>query len=132
MSKGQRVGYVRVSTVQQNTARQLDGIEVDRLFDEKASAKSTARPVLQDVLRYLREGDTLIVHSMDRLARNLLDLRQIVEGLTARGVMVQFVKESLTFTADAAPMAKLLLNMMGAFAEFEREIILERQREGIA
>src|SRR5690242_8114080 len=125
MAKGQRIGYVRVSTVDQNTARQLDGVELDRVFEEKASAKNAERPVLQDALRYLRDGDTLVVHSMDRLARNLLDLRQIVEGLTARGVTVAFTKENLVFTADATPMAKLLLNMMGAFAEFEREIILE-------
>jgi DNA invertase Pin-like site-specific DNA recombinase len=132
MATGKRVGYVRVSTADQNLARQLDGIHVDKLFEEKASAKDAQRPRLQECLRYLREGDTLIAHSMDRLARNLMDLRQIVDDLTGRGVTVQFIKESLTFTADANPMAKLLLNMMGAFAEFEREIIRERQREGIA
>jgi DNA invertase Pin-like site-specific DNA recombinase len=131
--KGQRIGYVRVSSVDQNTARQLEGIGLDRVFEEKASAKDAKRPVLQEALRFLREGDTLYVHSMDRLARNLLDLRSIVDDLTGRGVTVHFVKESLTFNVErTSPMAKLLLNMMGAFAEFEREIIRERQREGIA
>jgi DNA invertase Pin-like site-specific DNA recombinase len=132
MANGQRIGYIRVSTIEQNTARQLEGLTLDRLYEEKASAKDAKRPVLQDALRFLREGDTLVVHSMDRLARNLLDLRQIVEGLTGRGVTVQFVKENLTFNQNAGAMAKLLLNVMGAFAEFERAIILERQREGIA
>jgi DNA invertase Pin-like site-specific DNA recombinase len=132
MAKGQRVGYIRVSSADQNLARQLEGVALDKVFEEKASAKDAKRPKLQQCLQFLREGDSLHVHSMDRLARNLIDLRQIVEGLTARGVSVHFVKESMTFTADASPMARLLLNMMGAFAEFEREIIKERQREGIA
>jgi DNA invertase Pin-like site-specific DNA recombinase len=132
MSKGQRVGYIRVSSADQNTARQLDGVELDKTFEEKASAKDASRPKLQQCLQFVREGDTLFVHSMDRLARNLMDLRTIVDDLTARGVAVQFVKENLTFTAGASAMSKLLLNMMGAFAEFERELIRERQREGIA
>lgn len=132
MADGKRVGYVRVSTIEQNTARQLDGIALDRIYEDKASGKDTARPKLQECLRYVREGDALYVHSMDRLARNLLDLRTIVDDLTARGVAVHFVKESLTFTGEAKPMARLLLSMMGAVAEFERELIRERQREGIA
>jgi DNA invertase Pin-like site-specific DNA recombinase len=132
MAKGQRVGYIRVSSVDQNTARQLEGLDLDKSFEDKASAKDTNRPKLKACLAHLREGDTLIVHSMDRLARNLMDLRTIVDDLTARGVAVQFVKESLTFTRDASSMSKLLLNVMGAFAEFERELIRERQREGIA
>jgi DNA invertase Pin-like site-specific DNA recombinase len=93
----------------QNTARQLDGIELDRKFEEKVSAKDANRPKLQECLRFVRDGDTLIVHSMDRLARNLMDLRRIVDDLTSRGVTVQFVKENLTFTAGASPMSKLLL-----------------------
>ena len=127
-----RVGYIRVSSADQNTARQLDGIQLDETFEEKVSAKDANRAQLQACLRFVRKGDTLIVHSMDRLARNLMDLRQIVDELVGRGVTVQFVKENLNFTAGASPMAKLLLNMMGAFAEFERELIRERQREGIA
>jgi DNA invertase Pin-like site-specific DNA recombinase len=84
------------------------------------------------MLAYIRDGDTVIVHSMDRLARNLDDLRRVVRGLTGKGVRVEFVKESLAFTGDDSPMATLLLSVMGAFAEFERALILERQREGIA
>ena len=84
------------------------------------------------MLAFVRDGDTVLVHSMDRLARNLDDLRGTVRGLTARGVQVQFVKEQLTFTGDDTAMATLLLSVMGAFAEFERALIRERQREGIA
>lgn len=129
---GQRVGYVRVSTVDQNTERQLDGVELDKRFEDQASGKDTARPALTAALEYVREGDTLVVHSMDRLARNLEDLRRTVRELTARGVRVQFVKENLTFTGDDSPMSNLLLSMLGAVAEFERAMIRERQREGIA
>lgn len=130
MSK--RIGYVRVSSVDQNTERQLDGVALDKVFTDKASGKSTDRPQLAAALDYVRDGDTLIVHSMDRLARNLDDLRKLVRDLTARGVVVQFVKESLTFNGDDSPMSTLLLSVMGAFAEFERSLIRERQREGIA
>ena len=92
----------------------------------------TQRPQLQAALDFLRVGDTLVVHSMDRLARNLDDLRRIVRGLTDKGVKVQFVKESLTFTGEDSPMANMLLSVLGAVAQFERELIKERQREGIA
>ena len=126
-----RVGYVRVSSGDQNTVRQLDGIDVERTFTDNASGKDTARPQLDQLLAFARDGDTVIVHSMDRLARNLDDLRRLVRTMTDQGVRVEFVKESLTFTGDS-PMATLLLSVMGAFAEFERALILERQREGIA
>jgi DNA invertase Pin-like site-specific DNA recombinase len=130
---GERVGYQRVSTVDQNTARQLDGVSLDKVFIDKASGKSTERPELSRALDYVREGDTLVVHSMDRLARNLEDLRRIVRELTGQGVKVEFVKENLTFTGEAdSAMNTLLLSMLGAVAEFERSMILERQREGIA
>lgn len=130
---GQRVGYVRVSTVDQNTERQLDGLVFAKVFTDKASGKDTARPELQACLDYIREGDTLVVHSMDRLARSLVDLRTTVDRLTARGVTVEFVKEHLTFTRDESdPCSVLMLSIMGAVAEFERSMILERQREGIA
>ena len=92
---GQRVGYQRVSTVDQNTDRQLDGVELDKVFTDKASGKDANRPELARALEYVREGDTLVVHSMDRLARNLEDLRRIVRELTGQGVQVEFVKESL-------------------------------------
>ena len=126
------VGYIRVSSYGQNTDRQLANIKLGEVFEEKASAKDAKRPVLQDCLRYLRKGDTLHVHSMDRLARNLFDLQQLVGELTDRGVSVQFHKESLTFTGEENPMATLLLQVMGAIAQFERALIRERQREGIA
>jgi len=129
---GKRVGYIRVSTVDQNTERQLDGVELDKKFTDKASGKDTKRPQLQAALEYLREGDVLVCHSMDRLARNLDDLRKLVNKLTGRGVIVEFVKEHLTFTGEKNAMSKLLLSVMGAFAEFERSLLKERQREGIA
>jgi len=132
MSNGQTVGYVRVSTTDQNTDRQLDGLTLDKVFTDKASGKDTNRPQLAAALDYVREGDTLVVHSMDRLARNLEDLRRTVRELTGRGVRVQFVKENLAFAGDDSPMSTLLLSMLGAVAEFERSMILERQREGIA
>lgn len=127
-----RVGYIRVSSVEQNTVRQLDGIEIERTFADKASGKDAARPKLEELLAFVRDGDTVIVHSMDRLARNLDDLRRIVRTLTGKGVRIEFVKEGLVFTGEDSPMATLLLSVMGAFAEFERALILERQREGIA
>jgi DNA invertase Pin-like site-specific DNA recombinase len=115
---GQRVGYVRVSSADQNPIRQLDGLAVDRTFTEAASGKDTDRPELAALLRFVRDGDTVIVHSMDRLARNLDDLRRLVAELTGRGVRVEFVTEGLVFTGEDAPMARLLLSVMGAFAEF--------------
>jgi DNA invertase Pin-like site-specific DNA recombinase len=129
---GQRIGYRRVSTVDQNLGRQLEGVPVNKVFEDKLSGKDRSRPQLDLALGFCREGDTLVVHSMDRLARNLIDLCQLVRELTAKGVAVQFVKENLTFTGDDSPMATLQLQMMGAFAQFERSMILERQREGIA
>ncbi|MBX7435529.1 recombinase family protein [Mycobacterium sp. Y57] len=127
----QRVGYQRVSTVDQNTDRQLDGVELDKVFTDKASGKDTQRPQLAACLEYVREGDTLVVHSMDRLARNLEDLLRLVRELTGQGVKVEFVKENLTFAGDDSAMNTLLLSMLGAVAAFERSMILERQREGI-
>jgi DNA invertase Pin-like site-specific DNA recombinase len=132
VTSGQRVGYIRVSSVGQNPARQLDGVELDRVFADTVSGKSATRPQLQAMLAYVRDGDTVIVHSMDRLARNLDDLRRLVRELTGRRVAVQFIKEQLTFTAADSPMVTLLLSVLGAFAEFERALIRERQLEGIA
>ncbi len=129
---GQRLGYVRVSTFDQNPERQLDQVPVDRLFIDKASGKNAQRPELDALLTFAREGDTVMVHSLDRLARNLDDLRRIVHHLTRCGVRVTFVKENLTFTGEDSPMAHLMLSVMGAFAEFERALLHERQREGIA
>ena len=129
---GQRVAYVRVSTEEQNSARQIEGLAADKIFEDKVSGKGTNRPQLEAMLAFVREGDTVLCHSMDRLARNLGDLRSLVQQLTKAGVKVAFVKEGMTFTGEDSPMSMLMLNMMGAFAEFERALILERQREGIA
>lgn len=129
---GQRIGYIRVSSFDQNPERQLEHVEVDRMFTDKASGKDTRRPQLDSLLSFVREGDTVVVHSMDRLARNLDDLRRLVQKLTQRGIRIEFVKENLAFAGEDSPMANLMLSVMGAFAEFERALIRERQREGIA
>lgn len=128
---GQRVGYVRVSSTHQNVERQLDGVALDEVFTDRASGKDVAPPALDEMLKHVRRGDVVVVHSMDRLARNLDDLRRLVQDLTARGVRIEFQHEHLSFTGEDAPMSKLLLSVMGAFAEFERALIRERQLEGI-
>jgi DNA invertase Pin-like site-specific DNA recombinase len=132
---GKRVAYVRVSSVDQNEARQveaLSGLHIDKTFMDKASGKDTKRPQLQAALEYLRDGDVLVVHSMDRLARNMRDLQNLIAELNGRNVAVEFVKEHLAFTGDDSPMSKLMLSILGGVSEFERAIIRERQREGIA
>ena len=129
---GQRIGYIRVSSFDQNPERQLENISLNKVFTDKASGKDTKRPELEALLAFAREGDIVVVHSMDRLARNLDDLRRLVQMLTKRGIRIEFVKEGLHFTGEDSPMANLLLSVMGAFAEFERALIRERQREGIA
>jgi len=129
--KNPRIGYVRVSTLEQNPERQLENIQVDRIFIDKASGKDTSRPELENMLSFIRDGDTVVVHSMDRLARNLDDLRRLVQMITQKGVKIEFIKENLTFSGDDSPMANLMLSVMGAFAEFERALIRERQKEGI-
>ncbi len=131
--QGQRVGYVRVSTVDQNTDRQLENITVDKVFVDKVSGKDVNRPELQAMISYVRAGDTVVVHSLDRLARSIVDLRSIVEQLVAKGVSVEFVKERLYFSKDKkdTPTDTLMLNILSSFAEFERALIRERQQEGI-
>ncbi|QWF69665.1 recombinase family protein [Methylomonas paludis] len=130
--KGQHIGYIRVSSTSQNTERQLADVQLDRTFTDKASGKDANRPELSNCLNHLREGDVLHVHSIDRLARNLKDLQTLIETLTLKGVTVKFYKEHLTFeAAHTSPMQTLMLQMLGAFAEFERTLIKERQREGI-
>lgn len=130
--KGQNVGYIRVSSIDQNTSRQLDGIQLDTIFEDRCSGKDTNRPQLMACLRHLRKGDVLHIHSIDRLARSLRDLQELVDQLTKQGISIQFHKECLIFNNAESPMHKLMLQMMGAFAEFERSMIRERQREGIA
>ncbi|MDI1308236.1 MAG: recombinase family protein [Methylotenera sp.] len=132
---GQQVGYIRVSTLDQNTARQdaqLEGLHLDEVFTDYASGKDTDRPNLQAAIKHLRKGDTLVIASMDRLARNLDDLRAIVSNLTSKGIEVKFLKESMTFTGEQNHIAELMLSILGAVAQFERSLIKERQREGIA
>jgi DNA invertase Pin-like site-specific DNA recombinase len=129
---GKRVGYTRVSSLDQSSIRQLDGVDLDKVFTDQASGKDTKRPQLQACLDYIREGDELVVHSMDRLARNVEDLLGVVRRLTEKGVVVRFLKENLSFTGEDSPMANLLLTLLGAVAQFERSLIRERQREGIA
>jgi DNA invertase Pin-like site-specific DNA recombinase len=122
-----------VSSLDQNTKRQLDGIALDKVFTDKASAKDTNRPQLQAALDHVRAGDTLIVHSMDRLARNVEDMLRLVREINDRGVSVQFVKENMSSTAgNEDPRSTLMFTMLSAFAQFERALIKERQREGIA
>ncbi len=130
---GQIIGYVRVSSVGQNPERQIEALTgCERVFTDRLSGKSADRPALREMVAYVREGDTVRVASLDRLARNLDDLRRLVTELTTKGVRVEFLKEGLTFTGDDGAMARLLLSVMGAFAEFERSLIKERQAEGIA
>ena len=130
-AKGQIVGYIRVSTADQNIDRQVEQIQADRVFVDRVSGKDLARPELQALLGYVREGDMIVIASMDRLARNVDDLRRIVCEQTKRGVGVRFIKENLTFTGEDSPMANMLLSVLGAVAQFERDLIRERQREGI-
>ena len=128
---GQNIGYRRVSSTDQNLDRQLDDIKLDEVFSDKQSGKNKNRPGLEDCLRYCRKGDTLHVHSMDRLARNLRDLQNIVEDLNQRYITVNFHKENLIFSGGENPMQKMMLQVMGSFAELERNLIIERQKEGI-
>ena len=127
------VGYIRVSTIEQNTARQLDGVKLDKSFEEKVSGANCKRPELENMIDYIRNGDTVICHSIDRLARSLVDLHTIVARINAKGAIIQFKTEGLNFEAGTHnPHATLHLSMLGAFAQFERELIKQRQAEGIA
>lgn len=129
----QKVAYKRVSTVEQKTDRQLDGMTFDKVFEDKVSGKDINRPALQEMLEYVREGDELYIHSLDRLGRNTADLIELMNQLRAKGVTVKFVKQGLEFKPDTSnPMNDLMFTMLAAFSQFERELMLERQREGIA
>ncbi len=131
--KGWNIGYIRVSTVDQNSDRQLDGIPLDKLFEEKVSAKNTERPKLKEMLGQIRQGDAIFVHDISRLARNIEDLHRLVRHILEKGCSIHFVKENLHFDGERTdPTQELLLSMLGAVYQFERSIILERQREGIA
>lgn len=132
---GQVIGYARVSSAGQNLDRQLEALRsagCERIFQEKVSAATRNRGELEAALVYLREGDTLVCTPMDRLARSLPDLHSIVHELTDRGVSVRFLKEGQIYSQESDSVSKLLLNLLGAVAEFERSLIRERQAEGIA
>jgi len=133
-STGQRVAYKRVSSTDQSTARQLDGMAFDMEFEDKASGGSTNRPALDAMLKHIRAGDTVVVHSIDRLARSMTDLLALVQTITKeKHCALEFVKENLRFSGDkASPMDELMLSLLGAVAQFERSMIRERQAEGIA
>lgn len=126
------VGYIRVSTMDQETGRQLDKVVLDKVFEEKISSATPNRPILAECLNYLREGDIFYIHSIDRLARNLIELQSIVSALVEKGVEVRFYTENLTFSKGSSPMQELMLQILGAFAQFERKLIKERQQEGIS
>ncbi|MEI4197695.1 recombinase family protein [Roseovarius sp. E0-M6] len=127
-----RIGYTRVSSTDQNTDRQ-ELPDVEKMFTDKASGGSTDRPALTELLEFAREGDVVVVWSIDRFARSLIDLQTLVSELNGKGVAVEFVSERLTFNSETDdPFAALQMQLMGAFAEFERKIIRKRQKEGIA
>ena len=127
-----KIGYRRVSTVEQKFDRQDLGADIERVFEEKESGGTAERKALQEMIAFARSGDEVIVYSIDRLARNLRDLQQIIEELNNKEVTVTFLSERLSFNADSSDaFAKLQLQMLGAFSEYERNIIRKRQAEGI-
>lgn len=132
MTKGQKIGYIRVSTIEQNTESQkslLQNFKLDKVFEEKVSGKNTQRPQLQAMLEYVREGDTVYVKDLSRLARNTKDLLDIVEYLNNKGVGLFSIKESIDTSSN---FGKLMITFLGAIYEFERANLLERQKDGIA
>lgn len=132
-NKYQTVGYIRVSSIDQNTDRQLDGITLDRVFIDKMTGSTKDRPQLQELLNYVRHGDIVVVHSLDRLARSLEDLISIINQLNQKGVSFKSIKDNLAFDGvNNSPMDKFFLHILGAVSELERALIRERQREGIA
>jgi len=128
-----KLGYIRVSTLDQNTARQLDGLELDKKFEDKCTGSNTERPALNQLKDYAREGDTVLVHDISRLARNISDLIELIKFFNNKLVTIHFSKENLIFSHDSSnPINTLMLTLLGAVYQFEREILLERQKEGIA
>lgn len=128
-----RIAYKRVSTVDQNTDRQLDGMTFDRVYEDKCSGSTTDRPALQQMIQDVRDNDEIFVHDISRAARNVGDLNELVKTINSKNATITFVKENLRFTGDKSnPTEELLLNLLASVYQFERSIILERQREGIA
>lgn len=127
----EHIGYIRVSSEGQNVDRQLDKVHLDRKFIDKISGLTTVRPQLQACLAYIRSGDTLHIHSIDRLARSLRDLQGIVDDLVKRGITVTFHTEHLTFTSEENPVSTMMMQLLGVIAQFERTLTKKRQREGI-
>jgi DNA invertase Pin-like site-specific DNA recombinase len=128
----ENLGYIRVSTVEQSTERQLLNIELDNSFTDKCSGKDVDRPALKQLIEYAREGDVIHCHDISRMARNTEDLLRLVKEFTDQGISLKFHKEHLEFTGESNPMQQLMLTMLGGIYQFERAMILERQREGIA
>lgn len=131
---GEIIGYRRVSSASQKLDRQELAAVTGRMFEEKLSGASKQRPALQEMIAYIREGDEVHVHSIDRLARSLRDLEDIVAEITSKGASIRFLKEGMHFQTEkeADPFQRLMFQMLGSFAEFERALILGRQKEGIA
>ncbi len=127
----EHIGYIRVSSEGQNVDRQLDCIHLDKRFIDKISGATKLRPELTACLSYIRSGDVLHVHSIDRLARSLRDLQELVDNLVSRGIEVRFHTERLTFTSEENPVSTMMLQMLGMIAQFERTLTRKRQREGI-
>lgn len=128
---GEIIGYIRTSTSEQNNERQLAGIKLDKKFIDKASGKDAKRPQLLAMLDYIREGDRLIVHHMDRLARDAVDMLVLVKQLNSKNISVEFSSQNLTFTGDDSPMSKFMMTVMSGFAELELSKNRANQREGI-
>ena len=128
---GQLIGYRRVSSKDQNLDRQ-ELPKCDRLFEEKVSGATAHRPALQEMIRFVRDGDTVVVHSIDRLARSLKDLEQIVDSLVDKGVTVRFISENLSFSKKVEDAGgRMMLQVLGAIGQFERSLLRKRQAEGI-
>lgn len=133
IQKVQIIGYIRVSSIDQNIDRQLDGVALDRIFTDKMTGATKDRPQLKAMLDYVRYGDTVVVHSLDRLARNFDDLLNIIKELGKKGVTFKSLQENITINGtNTSPIDTLILHIFGAIAQFNRSLIREAQREGIA
>ncbi len=130
---GQKIGYKRVSTTEQKTDRQLESLQLDKVFEEKISGKDTNRPQLEAMLYPFREGDHVYIHELSRLGRSMIDLYRLVEKILQKGVIITFLKEKITYAPGqvADPIQEAMFGMLATFSQFERSLIKQRQREGI-